>query len=82
MVASQWPAESSAAAQIIRIWSVTAAKPVFTQTTHNGGLARRYQGLPAPLAIPATGHPDSGEAVFLCIASARVNFRFCRESVG
>ena len=40
--------------------------------------ARRavLKGFPAPSAIPANGHPDSGEVVFLCIASVRVNFRF------
>jgi hypothetical protein len=31
---------------------------------HNGGSALGYQGLPAPLAIPATATPDSGEIVF------------------
>jgi hypothetical protein len=34
---------------------------------------------PAPWAIPATALQDGGdEAAFLCIGSARVNFRFCR----
>lgn len=47
-------------------------------SSHIGGSVRGYQGLPAPLAIPATARPDSGEVVLLCIASARVNFRFCR----
>ena len=36
--------------------------------------------MPRPLAIPATARPDSGEVVFLCIASARVNFRSCRPA--
>ena len=37
-------------------------------TRDNGGSARGYQGLPAPLAIPARGHPDSGEVVFFSLS--------------
>jgi hypothetical protein len=29
---------------------------------------------------PGHGHPDSGEVVFLCIASSRVNFRCPADS--
>jgi hypothetical protein len=62
--------------------AVTAAPSATQVADHIGGSARGYQGLPAPLAIPATAHPDSGEIVFLCIASTHVNLLFCRWSCG
>jgi hypothetical protein len=37
----------------------------------NGGSARGYQELPAPLAIPTTAEQAAARAVCLCIASAR-----------
>jgi hypothetical protein len=55
--------------------AATIATLMLQVADHIGGSARGYQGLPAPLAIPVQDHPDSGEAVSLCIASGCVNFR-------
>jgi hypothetical protein len=67
------------AVQITRICTVVYRFDLDCVATQNGGSARDYQGLPRTVGNPGYGHPGSGEFVFLCIASARVNFRFCRK---
>src|SRR5215469_14921233 len=42
-----------------------------TSGIQNGGSARGYQELPAPLAIPPAAEQATAGPVFLCIASAR-----------
>ena len=47
---------------------------------YNGGSARDYQGASRTVGNPGHGHPDTGEVVFLCIASARVNLLLPRSA--
>jgi hypothetical protein len=42
---------------------------VYRAAAHNGGSARGYQELSAPLANPTTAEPTGGQAVCLCMAS-------------
>jgi hypothetical protein len=45
-------------------------------------LGARLSRAPRTVGNPGHGHPDSGEIVFLCIASAHVNLLFCRSEYG
>jgi len=45
-------------------------------------LSARLSRASRTVGNPRQGHPDSGEAVFLCIANARLNFRFCTAGAG
>jgi hypothetical protein len=47
-----------------------------------GGSARGYQGLSAPVAIPATAEQAGGQAVCLCIASAGCERPLLPQGVG
>jgi hypothetical protein len=68
----------------VRQNSLICAAPVGTHRAtadvHNGGSARGYQELSAPLASPTTVEQADGQAVFLCTATLGVNARYCRQA--
>jgi hypothetical protein len=56
-------------AQITPLCVTTPTDPSVPRKRQNGGSARGYQELLAPLAIPSTAEQAGGRAVCLCIAS-------------
>ena len=53
-----------------QICAAGAERGIDAATAPNGGSARVYQELSAPLAIPATAEQAGGQAACLCVASA------------
>ena len=62
------PDPTTSRAQNAQICTVVILIIIKAELIQIGGSARGYQGLPAPLAIPARGHPDSGEVVFFSLS--------------
>jgi hypothetical protein len=56
--------------QITLLRMPASAESLHRKNLHNGGSARCYQELSAPLASPTTAEQADGQAVFLCTGSA------------
>jgi len=63
---------------------IGAPQPLITNkppAEQNGGSARGYQELPAPLAIPPRASRQRPGPYFYALPALDVNFRLCRDEV-
>jgi hypothetical protein len=68
------------AAQIAPFGALDEIRPEDDLPSISARLGARLSQASRTVSNSGHGYPDSGEIVSLCIASARVNFRICREA--